>query len=1374
MEFDKFRSFVSRGQTPLLGENSLYDGQSKAAFVQDDQKIVNAFLFNFVGTVAAYEAAMKKDRILKYIRSDLKLKVDNVTDDNNDTSLVIKLMSDKGFFKTDKVANQMTRFLAKLKQGGVDDVDPSIVQGWLNSLSPGTLNKTSLPVKRLAEDLLNTGDLLFFAERMRDLRKTHEVSGEFSKVTRGVFFKKSGRTKLSDPAGMKNANSTSDGTTFGTVDNSRQHADGRSSIDGVGAPGVDATPDDPGMAVSDPGGPDPQGSAPDTDDPVEAAQQILRGTVPPDSIKWYKLKPDQKKDVLANVLYSRPPTKYYPLGTQLLGMVGIAEHLNKSHKVEIADAVSRIIKDDYSGRGSLSLEEAFARAMKMVDLHDAIEFTRAHAKSPVEQSAITGNYTAISTGLWETDPDLRDIGKFSEEIKTLKRLPSDHVMNVDQALEMVKTVSPNPVDTFYLAGVFLDDDPARAKAFIESTMPSRVKTIAGKTVFVPREGLSKGKFDPWATDDNEQGSTGLARFLESIGIHPIGNTEKIFKKLDSDAWLDTWTSGITEEDTPEAYYKKDPAGFRELLGIIGDSASENFVMNAMVNYKDSWVSDPATAVALKKVISRNSDSEILREVAISFLTDNGSGPIRNLSLLSIAAAAPEFLVEEVAGLGISYIKNNFDEFTTSENMKKAFRISSPEQQKSFVSTSAKAKEPDFPKWFVNKWHEEVMKLLKGGVVANPLGLTPDILHDPGDLISILTDQQIEDMRAELVKTYADGEVTRAAMEIASQGGQKTYTQMSDQVKELVTDLMEQYKGAEIIKRSIVFMTVSKIMDKEFFDKYVKEKMDEVGPRVISHMESEMKDGPDKEYVINEYLADPGRRKKFVQRAELGDFLRANENTLFLESEVEAKIVNAISETTGTETPRALEKVTGDRGVREFKKISKDHKAAALKEALKIIDDPNTMAKSSSEYRDSLPSVKNAMLDLVEEDRFEAERIYAGMTKSMRRQVAGSYLQRKGFIMDAQVALTTQTASNPIISTEKLDSKRIKEILKYNNVVTAETKIKDSEIKNFDAMDAYIESNNDVPFEPLRVEELEETEEELEKKSARYHSEKRNNRHGTQSLRFVRSFDVAIPIQQESQAEWLAETPDQEVINPMFHGTGSTAASMILRYGFRVIKSGDPAVVGRMLGDGVYGAIHIDKAQQYIGDSGFSRRIGTRGYIFEMNAALGEKGKDYEVAGLGNDHIRSPEWCVFSPNHQFRIFRAHEVEIVSQREMQKIQAKAGIFESSDLQGPEANFNDKVPASKQRFSRFYEGTLNEAAENYATYTFVNGVIPTGRNEIVDFEDFSPTKKNVFLEPSAYGPTVVVRGSDRQGNYMLTSATDLAVNHPEVFEEYLKQVT
>jgi len=98
--------------------------------------------------------------------------------------------------------------------------------------------------------------------------------------------------------------------------------------------------------------------------------------------------------------------------------------------------------------------------------------------------------------------------------------------------------------------------------------------------------------------------------------------------------------------------------------------------------------------------------------------------------------------------------------------------------------------------------------------------------------------------------------------------------------------------------------------------------------------------------------------------------------------------------------------------------------------------------------------------------------------------------------------------------------------------------------------------------------------------------------------------------------------------PAYHGTGGIAAGMILRYGFKVIKSSDPSVVGRMLGDGIYFSNKIDKVSQYVSNGGYSRQHGQKGYVMEMDTNLGTRNRDYRAAGIdGRDSIRSPEWCV---------------------------------------------------------------------------------------------------------------------------------------------------
>lgn len=160
----------------------------------------------------------------------------------------------------------------------------------------------------------------------------------------------------------------------------------------------------------------------------------------------------------------------------------------------------------------------------------------------------------------------------------------------------------------------------------------------------------------------------------------------------------------------------------------------------------------------------------------------------------------------------------------------------------------------------------------------------------------------------------------------------------------------------------------------------------------------------------------------------------------------------------------------------------------------------------------------------------------------------------------------------------------------------------------------------------------------------------NGKHGDLSLKFLRSFDVSDDWTHEDFYRFKEEYPDTMI--PVFHGTGTVAASMILRQGFAIIDAGDASAVGRMLGNGIYFSNIMDKAALYVSDQGYNRGPGQEGYLFEMEAILGKKDIDYKEAGTGNDSILSPEWAVFNPQKQLSIKKAHHVVTVSKSEIEK--------------------------------------------------------------------------------------------------------------------------
>jgi hypothetical protein len=152
----------------------------------------------------------------------------------------------------------------------------------------------------------------------------------------------------------------------------------------------------------------------------------------------------------------------------------------------------------------------------------------------------------------------------------------------------------------------------------------------------------------------------------------------------------------------------------------------------------------------------------------------------------------------------------------------------------------------------------------------------------------------------------------------------------------------------------------------------------------------------------------------------------------------------------------------------------------------------------------------------------------------------------------------------------------------------------------------------------------------------------------------------------------------------------------------------------------------------------------------MHALLGEEGVDYRSAGLGNDHIVSPEWCVFQPNKQLKIYKAYEVEIISKDDMDALKEKYKI-------------NEETAVKMLSFKEF----LREArtpGKQVTTYVFVDGTIPVSEHKAVDFEQFKPEQfgPHVWLEPSKNGPMVCIEHDGDQSEAFCVRFTNAFMRH------------
>ncbi len=310
--------------------------------------------------------------------------------------------------------------------------------------------------------------------------------------------------------------------------------------------------------------------------------------------------------------------------------------------------------------------------------------------------------------------------------------------------------------------------------------------------------------------------------------------------------------------------------------------------------------------------------------------------------------------------------------------------------------------------------------------------------------------------------------------------------------------------------------------------------------------------------------------------------------------------------------------------------------------------------------------------------------------------------------------------------QRLNESRIAEVLKYNRLLPDPKLL--SNINSSDDINRTV-INFSKKLDKIYATPVEETPEYFERKTVEYDAFNKY-RHGKIAPKIIREFNVNLPKQVNAFNKYITDNAWVEVMDPVFHGTGSVAASMILRYGFAVISANDKAVAGRMLGDGIYFSNVIDKVSQYVADTGFTRGLGNKGYIFRMKAALGRPNKDFKSAGVEDSDTISPEWAVFHPEKQLLIYKALEVELVTKDEIDELKKKHNINESTAIE-------------IKTFKEFMKESSSDLYKQATTYTFIDGNIPIGVDRVIPFEDFNAENfgSHIRLESSQLGPMVTI---------------------------------
>jgi hypothetical protein len=1256
-----------------INENSFYTLQSeKDDFINNDKAIMNAFMFSFIGIISMINVSkpVSVQKIKTYFKQDQQLRTASISDSNNDASLIIKIMSDKDFFKTPAVVNQMTRFLVIMKQGTIDNVDESVIRGWIDAIKVDKLMLLPPPVKKRLKTFQDGGSLIVLAADLKEFA----VYRNGNKMKDTEYFKLAKIVKYD----MK-------------IINTAKAAD-KAVKSTVPTASTSTTSPDPVVA-----------KVAATVDPVKKPVKIkiekfnLDGVFSDIAIngksdlddRW-KINNSNRNEMLTSLLdnyVERRPSwsesdwkttleylQKYPINQTVLEKALLGP---MSGYRFVYDAAARLIVFAASGIFSL-----FTKDKSSKSIAQAFEIV-------IKKIVADG---ANKESILELDTHKKSVESFLQT--PIVKQHSEIRMNYGHTL----------TERLVYAYIFF---PGTGKAILR------------------RNALINIQPDGSFTYDFEKQPDILSMaILKYYDVQPLERGDKLLKELQS--YTFKWDKFTTDEialisESLDVLFKQDINAYDK----IAISLLRRYINSGPPNARWLEITNKlASNMSMKTLIASMVDN-YTRNVVLESLP-NPTVRIMLSRIQEYIQSNPDVLESLPDGIGLNRKMLNF----LNELREAAKKVSySNSKFDTFIAEN-------YTKFIIGAYKIR-------GFFRNPYEET--VPNDANKLQQLLTKKQQDNIDTAAMTDMSDGIV---------KGPTSIYSDMSPENKKMAAALLEE--------KSII--RLKHIADQALLNTIPPEKYIEDHGFVLTLAKFDF----DTAEYANRMLSTPEAKEKL-------DILFVNSNSYSVEENIILKLLTKVDSINDVKfagyIATILEK---NRSTHILSKlitsIRSDEGALNKREKIileKVMDyvDKN-VKKLTKDYKEFMTSAQATFMNYIETDKDSAEAAFLKMSDNMKRRIAAGYLSNKDFASNVRNALEGQ--SSLIKPYEKLTDKRLTEMLKYNNVSSEETKIAAKHLKSFATLDKFAVDNKDIkPLQDLQVIQNESTPKEMAQLTSTMYRTKRSNNHGNEGLVFKRSFDVAIPIQTKSHAEWLDKFPTQEIINPMFHGAGAIAASMILRYGFRVIKSGDGSVAGRMLGDGIYGAINIDKSAQYVGDARFSRRVGTKGYIFEMKAALGEKNKDYKVMGLGSDGIKSPEWCVFTPNSQFLILKAYEVEIVSQTTMKDIL-------SENPAQVKVNENGSLIRFKSYLREYTMKDITDVSENYTTFTFVNGLIPMSSKlgDYVELEDFkSPDPERIIMEASPYGPSIVVRGTEEQNNYLLTSPTDLIENHPDAFAEYIR---
>lgn len=1258
----------------FINENTLYkDDVEKADFLSDDTNIIDAFIYNFVGILGAVNASTTQKNqyaakwLQKYFRQDLKLRVNTITDENQNISLIIKHMHDKGAFLQPVTSQHITRFLVLAKKGAVQNVDQEIVREWVKNIKPSFINKASPTLRKI---LINFRDDVYgIVDVVEPLKKNRN---KFTRHAQDFW----GVGKYISVKQVKAAKATGSIQTTGkTVPVDSTVANNNPAVVASNA-ATKTVIDKDVQQKADTGG---------TNNTVAQRARPVAPTPAPAPVIDTAWKTHNHMSGFLKHITTFADSVLSEMATN-------PEKTPISKYDRIADAIEVLDSDfEFVGRfNHRKSDGGYLEPFGITNIEDVTGITLDYSDDG--QKAVLKKYIT----------NLMHAAKFLNFLYWDATFPTNNQLN--------KAISYN-AHALESAGFgsFVDKYTSAFKAEglkLHSTSSKWMDEQLDRPYIFNRL-ENAGDEQKVYLYTNKQ----LVEMVMSYGIKNIADEKRLF------LFFNKSINAIGMQYANSSNYKR--SSFVELSVLLSEF---------IVPYVAKSLSNPYSEDTVPGILfSRNNKRDFY--VPFMFAIRHNVILAKQILEWGVEKTMPVvlsqfFRINDSLGKqdmfnsmkGISDLIDDIGQSIGDVNNYSNKKVSdvvitqiTTNHEAMVNSLDDKANE-----WYKNlEFFAERAVFKSGGRSYYSFAFNPTLYKDIRDTV--------RNCLLERSKVFLKTDVRDLYMSFDNQDKAIFIQNMEDALYSLTAPSNQSPETDAILLEAVNNLSslVLPPFDQGYRSQNNNKSIEHLVKRVAERKLLTPSELNDKYLEADAYAKSQGNHMFGLFHKNVVKYSNADaeyKGALIIDAYDKSEFYDDVSAYDLNE-------------YLQYINLSEEESArfarTEIRKGFKFFNKSNV---KDIYRRKEKQRAENFMFDILHDvanvDKDAANAFYENLDtyfqNKVRNKFAGANIIQKEVTGGAIQPFGTIT-SDVLKKMFKFNELDLDEIAK-------DVKVRKKSKETFTDYVKRVEEsvNTSTALKPLQVEVVDMPKDELAALNTLIAST-RNGKHGDVYPMITKVFDVKFDNSEfiEFMEKVKQEYGKVEQIIPAFHGTGGIAATMILRYGFKRIEfDRSVGMAGRMLGDGIYFATNVDKALQYVGNVAHTRRFGTKGYLFNMETILGKKGIDYASAGLGaNDGIRSPEWVVRDPHKQLHVLKAYEVQIGNKRDFIKhIQSLGGLVneEKTAVKSFKDYISESFEESKNyRLYRFREGTIPTIIDGEYRHVEAGAFTPSTSGVYVDVD-------------------------------------------------------